>query len=707
MTTYLYDNLNRVKSRNYSDSTPAVSYYYDGTGLGSVPNYAKGKLTKVSSSVSETRYTSFDNVGKVLGNEQVTDGQTYGFGYNYNLGGMLVEETYPSGRKVKNTIATDASLSKVETMPSGGAYATRAESFSYTAAGAVSSMMLGNSKWETAQFNNRLQPTQLGLGTSSTDTSLWKINYDYGTTDNNGNVKGQTITVPSINPLIQTFTYDSLNRLKSATETQNSSQTWKQTFTYDRYGNRTFDAANTTTIPAGCPANQCNPAVDVSNNRFTTGQGYTYDLSGNLITDANGRSFAYDAENKQKTVSDAGGTVGTYLYDGDGKRVKKMSSAETTVFAYDAAGKLAAEYLLTSATQQTPTTSYLTNDTLGSPRVITDQAGNVTSRRDFMPFGEEIAGLGSRTSTIGYQADSIRQKFTGYERDAESDLDFAQARMYANKLGRFTSVDPLMASADIINPQTLNRYAYVGNNPTNLTDSSGMIWGINGNLVQWFGSSDELKKAGFNTLTVFAQHLASDGSLVVFNPYAMQIQHVGDAAEAIRTLGEIGATAGAITASAEALGIPAAGVATILAAKASSEALGKDANCMADPAGCSQMQAWRLYNEAVDEELEEAKEKVPPVEDGTEAAPNPDDFKPKQTNRERSQANEARRKPGSLGQRKGTDALRRENKVVADAANEAGLNKDQRRRLHDKIGGKGLGYHQILEIARGIKKGSR
>jgi hypothetical protein len=70
------------------------------------------------------------------------------------------------------------------------------------------------------------------------------------------------------------------------------------------------------------------------------------------------------------------------------------------------------------------------------------------------------------------------------------------------------------------------------------------------------------------------------------------------------------------------------------------------------------------------------------------ANPDPDDNEPKQTNREKNQNNEARRKPGSLGKRKGTDSLRRENKVVRDAANAAGLNKDQRRRLHDKISGR-------------------
>jgi RHS repeat-associated protein len=144
---------------------------------------------------------------------------------------------------------------------------------------------------------------------------------------------------------------------------------------------------------------------------------------------------------------------------------------------YDGGGVLAAEYS-TAAQAATPTTSYLTTDHLGSPRVITDKQGNVISRRDFMPFGEEIgANVGERNEAQKYSnvgADNIRQRFTGYEKDTETQLDFAEARMYQNKHGRFTAVDPLMASANPGNPQTFNLYIYVNNNPLNLTDPSGL-----------------------------------------------------------------------------------------------------------------------------------------------------------------------------------------------------------------------------------------
>jgi hypothetical protein len=133
-------------------------------------------------------------------------------------------------------------------------------------------MQLGNGRWESTIFNNRLQPTQIALGTVQNGTDKLKLNFDYGTTNNNGNVQSQTITVPTVGQApgftaTQNYTYDSLNRLKSAQETIGA-QTWKQTFLYDRYGNRQFDITNnnTTTIPTGYVEAICNPTPDTANN---------------------------------------------------------------------------------------------------------------------------------------------------------------------------------------------------------------------------------------------------------------------------------------------------------------------------------------------------------------------------------------------------------------------------------------------------------
>jgi RHS repeat-associated protein len=96
-----------------------------------------------------------------------------------------------------------------------------------------------------------------------------------------------------------------------------------------------------------------------------------------------------------------------------------------------------------------------------SARVLTDSAGNVLAQRGHFSFGESWYENGTAT----------KFKFTTYERDAESGNDYAMARYDVNRLGRFASPDPLSGST--ANPQSLNRYPYVANDPVNLVDPSG------------------------------------------------------------------------------------------------------------------------------------------------------------------------------------------------------------------------------------------
>jgi RHS repeat-associated protein len=218
-----------------------------------------------------------------------------------------------------------------------------------------------------------------------------------------------------------------------------------------------------------------NPTMSASNNQLTS-SGYSYDSAGNTTADAQGRTFVYDAENKQVSVSDGGGAVGQYWYDGDGKRVKKWDrdSGEVTIFVYDAAGKLIAEYTPSIASTEDAKVAYLTNDHLGSPRINTDANGAVTARHDYHPFGEEIA-TSQRVAGLGYTDDTVRKQFTGYERDIETDLDFAEARMYEPVFGRFTTTDPIQVTPERLgDPQQFNSYVYARNNPLAYVDPSGM-----------------------------------------------------------------------------------------------------------------------------------------------------------------------------------------------------------------------------------------
>jgi len=179
------------------------------------------------------------------------------------------------------------------------------------------------------------------------------------------------------------------------------------------------------------------------------------------------------------------------------------------VVVYDAAGRLAAEY--GGPANPLSGTTYLTGDHLGSTRMVTNAAGTVVSRYDYAPFGEELTtGIDGRTapySTNQYPTatlDGTSQKFTSKERDAESGLDFFESRYYSSAQGRFTSPDEFKGGivdaftrkdietntalpyADITDPQTLNKYAYVRNNPLRYIDPTGheiVGTGPNGEVV--------------------------------------------------------------------------------------------------------------------------------------------------------------------------------------------------------------------------------
>jgi RHS repeat-associated protein len=147
---------------------------------------------------------------------------------------------------------------------------------------------------------------------------------------------------------------------------------------------------------------------------------------------------------------------------------------------------------------------WMVSDQLGTPRMIADKSGSLASvkRHDYLPFGEELfggapsqPGLGGRTTTQGYAADSTRQKFTLKERDSETGLDYSKHRYYASALGRFTTVDPALGSSSVSYPASWNKYAYVGNNPLRYIDPTGLIWleAKDGSGYQWV-KDDAYKK---------------------------------------------------------------------------------------------------------------------------------------------------------------------------------------------------------------------
>ena len=111
---------------------------------------------------------------------------------------------------------------------------------------------------------------------------------------------------------------------------------------------------------------------------------------------------------------------------------------------------------------QTETVEYYAVDAIGSVRMVFDASGNVLTRMDYTPFGSEVqtaAGLPAR-------------RFADLHRDSEAGLDYAQARSYHVRTGRFSAPDPMYGTLG--EPQGWNRYAYALNAPLTHTDVTGL-----------------------------------------------------------------------------------------------------------------------------------------------------------------------------------------------------------------------------------------
>jgi RHS repeat-associated protein len=126
---------------------------------------------------------------------------------------------------------------------------------------------------------------------------------------------------------------------------------------------------------------------------------------------------------------------------------------------------------------------YYALDQVGSVRVVFDQNGTITSRRDYGPFGEALTPVTADPKV-----------YAGLFRDDESTLDYAQARSYQSRTGRFHAVDPVYAG--LFNPQRLNRYAYALNSPLAFVDPTGLtacegVWNPESQNWDFTGCSNE------------------------------------------------------------------------------------------------------------------------------------------------------------------------------------------------------------------------
>jgi len=378
--------------------------------------------------------------------------------------------------------------------------------------------------------------------------------------DGSGNITAiGTAASPASDSSTNSYTYDVNSRLHAWTLT-NGPNPRSEEYNYDTngYGNLTSIKVGNNTTAIG---------VDPATNRLTN-HDYTSSGPGNLVDPYSGESLSYDAFNMVASMTTAGGTT-KYLYTPEDERVGTLRS-DTSSWTWSIRGadhQILRQY---SSSESSPTTSWLWIedyvyrdglllaavrvpelggrrhfhlDHLGTPRLITADDGSQIAQHDLTPWGVEITSPCQETSQ-GYDRNELRV-FTGHERDYQpacSDgnvLDYMHARDYGATIGRFLSADSTRGRMHW--PGSLNRYSYASDNPMNATDPTGLltIWGERPkNDSEAWNSFWDVDEVG--DFFQFTSGLANAyGSDLLFG--AGRQEHYGDAYQFGQFMGDAGA----------------------------------------------------------------------------------------------------------------------------------------------------------------------
>ena len=205
----------------------------------------------------------------------------------------------------------------------------------------------------------------------------------------------------------------------------------------------------------------------------------SYDKNGNMIEDDK-HVYSYDALNRLSKVIEKSSEniIAEYFYDENDMRILKKEysdSNKTILYVSDdyivenTDGDIREEYIYHHGLDivgkiNSEGIYFYHPDHLGSTTLVTDENGSIVEETEYLPFGEVIKGGNDRFT------------FTGQENDKETELMYYGARYYSPFLRRFVQPDSIIP--DIYDPQSLNRYAYVRNNPLKYTDPDGHFFVI-------------------------------------------------------------------------------------------------------------------------------------------------------------------------------------------------------------------------------------
>jgi RHS repeat-associated protein len=450
---FKYDPLNRLTEKRQTGSagTLLAAYTYD------IGSNAKGRRTSMSDPSGSASWT-YDLRGRVITDSKfITNAGTFNTSFGYDAMDRVLTTTYPTNEVVTQTYNAQGLLENLRSASNNQWYASNLD---YNANGSIALLKLSPSIGITYTYyplNFRLKNIQAN--------ALLNLNYAY---DPVGNVARITDTTNSSQVI--SFTYDSLDRLTTASTSAVGNGQYNESYTYNQIGNFTNKA--------GVTQWYSDTAHDHAITHLNGAQKFWYDANGNMITRTEGSTvFAqqWNFENRLTTVISNGVQTTQFIYDGDGNRVKKIDpNGQPTIYIGAIYEKNLSTTITTTyyfagstriAMRQGGVLTYLAGDHLGSTSLTLDQNGNKIGEMKYRPYGE------TRYITGSVPTD---RRFTGQREESNlgSLYDYG-ARMFSPVVGRFISADISVRKPQ--NPQNLNRYAYVLNNPLRYSDPTGLF----------------------------------------------------------------------------------------------------------------------------------------------------------------------------------------------------------------------------------------
>ena len=472
---YSYDKLERVSKVYYNGSTsPAVSYSYSSDGsLSRVDDHAANKehiynydalgrltsMTERSGANGVQMYrTGYDGANRVTSveykvspawNGTFMDARSYGYTY----------------------AAADGSLTKL-TLPGSGVY-----TYSYDGLKRLTdrSLSIGGQSYMTRSYGyldgTAQNSTTLIVGSlanrKADGSSINSYTYSYDDVGNITAISGSTNA---------SYTYDAQGQL--LTETYGGKT---YTYTYDGAGNILSVSDGSTTKSYTYGDSNWKDLLTAYN-----GQAISYDAIGNPTSWHDGTTFGWsNGRRLTSAVNSSAGLNNSYTYDADGLRLTKTVNGEqhkyvwqgstlvseyyggkTLEFFYDESG---APYGFSykSSSTAAPAMYYYVTNLQGDVTNVLDASGNTVASYTYNAWGKVLTSSGSMASI-----NPIR--YRGYYFDTETGLYYLKSRYYDPQLARFVNADRILDNRYV---NTLNLFAYCGNNPVNNEDPNGQLFG--------------------------------------------------------------------------------------------------------------------------------------------------------------------------------------------------------------------------------------